>query len=62
MLTRARRLYRILLNGDFDSIMDDEKYFTLTKDTVSTNRGFYTSDLNITPLNVTFKRAQKYSA
>ena len=42
--------------------MDDKKYFTLTKDTVSTNRGFYTSDLNITRPNVKFKRAQKYSA
>ena len=42
--------------------MNDEKYFTLTKDTVSINRGFYTSDLNITPPNVKFKHAQKYPA
>ena len=60
-ITRTRRLYITLLNGDLDLIMDDEKYFTLTKDTVSTNRVFYTSDLNITPLNMKFKSAQKYS-
>ena len=43
MPTRARRLYWTLLNADFDLIMDDEKYFSLTKDTVSINRGFYRS-------------------
>jgi transposase len=59
--TRARRLYRTLLKEDFDLVMDDEKYFSLTKDSVSTNRGFYTSDPNITPANVKFKRTQKYS-
>ena len=62
MPTRTRRLYLTLLNGDFDLITDDEKHFTLTKDTVPSNRGFYTPNLNITPSNVKFKRAQKYSA
>ncbi|CAF1440368.1 unnamed protein product [Rotaria magnacalcarata] len=42
--TRARRLYRTLLNNDFELIMDDEKYFTLTNESMSNNRGFYTSD------------------
>ena len=42
--TRARRLYRTLLSNDFELIMDDEKYFTLTNEPVSTNCGFYTSD------------------
>lgn len=50
--TRARRLYKILLKEDFDLVKNDEKYFSLTKDSGSTNRGFYTSDPNITPANV----------
>ena len=60
--TRARRLYRTLLKNDFELIMDDEKYFTLTNESVSTNRGFYTSDPGVTPSHVKFKRTQKYSA
>ena len=60
--TRARRLYRTLLNNDFELIMDDEKYFTLTNESVSTNRGFYTSDPSTTPSDVKFKRTQKYPA
>ena len=62
MPTRARRLYRTLLNNDFELIMDDEKYFTLTNESVSTNRGFYTSDPSTTPSDVKFKRTQKYLA
>ena len=62
MPTRARRLYRTLLNNDFELIMDDEKYFTLTNESVSTNRGFYTSDPSTTPSDVKFKRTQKYPA
>ena len=62
VLACAQRLYRTLLNGDFDLIMNNEKYFTLIKDVVSTNRGFYTSDLSITVPNVKFKRVQNYSA
>ena len=58
--TRARRLYRTLLSNDFELIMDDEKYFTLTNESMSTNRGFYTSDPSITPSDVKFKRTQKY--
>ncbi|CAF3738219.1 unnamed protein product [Rotaria socialis] len=42
--------------------MDDEKYFTLTNESVSTNRGFYTSDPSTTPSEVKFKRTQKYPA
>ena len=58
--TRARRLYRTLLSNDFELIMDDEKYFTLTNEPVSTNCGFYTSDPSIAPSDVKFKRTQKY--
>ncbi|CAF4619178.1 unnamed protein product, partial [Rotaria socialis] len=42
--------------------MNDEKYFTLTNESVSTNRGFYTSDPSATPSEVKFKRIQKYPA
>ncbi|CAF3292173.1 unnamed protein product [Rotaria socialis] len=42
--------------------MNDEKYFTLTNESVSTNRGFYTSDPSTTPSEVKFKRTQKYPA
>lgn len=58
--TRARRLYRTLLNDNFELIMDDEKYFTLSNESVSTNRGFYTSNASVTPPNVKFRRTQKY--
>ncbi|CAF3738296.1 unnamed protein product [Rotaria socialis] len=60
--TRARRLYRTLWNNDIELIMNDEKYFTLTNESVSTNRGFYTSDPSTTPSEVKFKRTQKYPA
>ena len=59
--TRARRLRRRLRKDGMELILDDEKYFTPTNESVSTNRGFYTSDLSVTPPNVKFKRTQKYS-
>ena len=55
----ARRLYSTLLSNDFELTMDDEKYFTLTNESMSTNRGFYTSDLDITPSDMKFKHIQK---
>ena len=42
--TRARRLYRMLSNNDFELIMDDEKDILLQDQLAPTNRGFYTSD------------------
>ncbi|CAF4230632.1 unnamed protein product [Rotaria magnacalcarata] len=48
--TRARRLYRMLSNNDFELIMDNEKYFLLQDQSVPTNRGFYTSDKRTTAL------------
>ncbi len=42
--------------------MDDEKYFTLTNESVSTNRGFYRSDPSVAPSDVKFNRIQQYSA
>ncbi|CAF5106763.1 unnamed protein product [Rotaria magnacalcarata] len=58
--TRARRLYRLLLNGDFELVMDDEKYFLLDSESVAANRDFYTSDKNVTPPEIKFRRSQKY--
>ncbi|CAF1315776.1 unnamed protein product [Adineta ricciae] len=46
--------------NDFQLIIDDEKYFTLSNESVSTNRGFYSSDKGKTPPQVKFKRNQKY--
>ncbi|CAF1476480.1 unnamed protein product [Adineta ricciae] len=58
--THARRLYRTLLNGNVELVMDDEKYFLLHNESISANRGFYTSDPNATPPAVKFKRTQKF--
>jgi transposase len=58
--TRARRLCRTLLNGDFELVMDDEKYFLLHNESVPSNRGFYTSDPSAAPPEIKFKRSQKF--
>ena len=58
--TRARELYRMLSNNDFELIMDDEKYFLLQDQSAPTNRGFYTSDKRTTAPQVKFKRTQKF--
>ena len=60
MPTRARRLYRMLSNNDFELIMDDEKYFLLQDQLGPTNRGFYTSNKRTTAPQVKFKRIQKF--
>ncbi|CAF2133385.1 unnamed protein product, partial [Rotaria magnacalcarata] len=59
---RARRLYRMLSNNDFELIMDDEKYFLLKDQSVPTNRGFYTSDKRTTAPQIKFKRIQKFES
>ncbi|CAF4411188.1 unnamed protein product, partial [Rotaria magnacalcarata] len=38
--TRARRLYRILSNNDFELVMDDDKLFLFQPQSVQTNREF----------------------
>ncbi|CAF1168698.1 unnamed protein product [Rotaria magnacalcarata] len=58
--TRARRLYCMLSNNDFELIVDDEKYLLLQDQSVPTNRGFYTSDKRTTAPPVKFKRIQKF--
>ena len=60
--TRARRLYRMLSNNDFELIMDDEKYFLLQDQSAPTNHGFYTSDTHTTAPQVKFGRIQKFEA
>ena len=52
------KVYRLLQPG-VNLIMNDEKYFTLTGDTVG-NRCYYTSDSSLTPPEVKFKRRMKY--
>lgn len=52
------KVYRLLQPG-VNLIMDDEKYFTLTGDTVG-NRCYYTSDSSTTPPEVKFKRRMKF--
>ena len=58
--TRARRLYRMLSNSDFELITDNEKYFLLQDQSTTTNRGFYKSDKRTTAPQVKFKRTQKF--
>lgn len=58
---RARRLYRMLSSNDFELILDDEKYFQLSDQSASTNRGYYSSDKQATPPEVKFKRTRKYA-
>ena len=60
--TRARRLYRMLSNNDFQLIMDDEKDFLLQDQSAPTNRGFYTSDKRTKAPQIKFKRTQKFEA
>ena len=58
--TRARRLYHMLSNNDFQLIMDDKKYFSLQDQSASTNRGFYTSDKRTTAPQVKLNLNLKY--
>ena len=60
ILSRARRLYRMLLTDDFQVVMDDEKYFMFTHQSVPTNRGYYTSNKAKTLSDVKFKQSRKY--
>ena len=59
---RAGRLYRTLISSDVELIMDEETFFTLINESVSANRGFYTTKSDVSSAEVTFKRTQRYSA
>ena len=39
--------------------MNDEKYLTLTNESIPTNRGFYMADPSVTRSEVKFKRIQQ---
>lgn len=58
--TRARRLYRTLSNDNVELVLDDEKYFLLHNESISANRGFYTSDPSTAPPEVKFKYTKKF--
>ena len=47
-------------NNDFQIIIDDEKYFLLSDQSVPTNRGYYSSEKSLTSPEVRFKRTQKF--
>ena len=57
---RAHHLYQMLPNNDFQLVMDDEKCFLLTDQSISTNLGFYTSDNAVTSSEVKYKRTNKH--
>ena len=59
---RDGRLYRTLTSTDFELIVDDEKIFTVIDESVSTKRRFYTTDRDVSPSDVKFRRTRKNSA
>ena len=59
---RAGRLYRTLKSTDVELIMDDDKFSMMRNESVSTNRGISTTDPDIPPSEMKFKRTQTYSA
>jgi len=61
---KARKLSRKLVNHlysqDYVVIMDDEKYFTFTNDSMPQNSGFYTDNARSCPNNVKYKGKNKF--
>lgn len=53
------KLYRELLSG-CDLVLDDEKYFTLTGDSVIGNRLFYSTDPARAPADIKFRKKKKF--
>ena len=55
--TRIRKLYKKLTSDweNFDIIMDDESYFSLSNSKMPGNAVFYTSNISTTPENVKLK-------
>lgn len=45
--TYVRRLYHILLGNDFNLNVDDEKYFTITNKSKSTNHDFFMCKIQV---------------
>ena len=50
----------MLLKDDFQVVMNDEKYFMFTHQSIPTNRGYHTSNKTETPSDVKFKQSCKY--
>ena len=55
---KCSRLYRKFKN--FDWILDDESYFTLSHATINNNGSYYTSDQNLTPASVKYRPTKKF--
>ena len=45
---------------DFDFIIDDESYFTLSHSSINGNSNYYSSDVNLTPASVKYSLKAKY--
>ena len=62
--TRIRKLYKKLTSDreNFDIIMDDESYFSLSNSKMPGNAEFYTSNIPKTPENVKLKKIEKFLA
>ena len=56
----SRKLVNHLYSQDYVVIMDDEKYFTFTNDSVPQNSGFYTDNARSCPNNVKYKGKNKF--
>lgn len=55
---KCSRLYRKYKN--FEWILDDESYFTLSHATINNNDSYYTSDKNLTPASVKYRPKKKF--
>ena len=49
-----------MYSQDYVVIMDDEKYFTFTNDSMPQNSGFYTDNARLCPNNVKYKGKNKF--
>jgi hypothetical protein len=53
---KMRQIRKKILFGKKSIMMDDEKYFTITNDTMGGNEGYYSSDKDNVPNNVCLNR------
>ena len=58
----AKRKCSILYRkyGNFEWILDDESYFTLTHATINNNDIYYSSDQNLTPASIKYRPRKKF--
>ena len=57
--TNGGKLYRKLLPS-CDMILDDKKFFTLTRDNLIDNRFFYSTDPTTAPADIKFRKEKKF--